>query len=269
MRNILLNTIKFSFVFLIAIQAVSAGTVSGNIYTDRNWNGIYDQNYSFYGKTWPDINIPFYKVELKNNQTGSTVSTSSNLTGKYSFTNIPNGNYTLTQSGYNGDKSIYSTLFFSENFLHSKQVSVSETSTETVNFGMVNKSVITGFVYKDKDTNSSMDSFINPYMLNWKIVYGGDVGLKDQSVFIIKDSPTFKATDYLNGNICGKMPTCNQVAFTTDANGYFEISDLTPGKYHVFYLGKKNTLTQNKKGYFTVVMIQNLSFGSTNRFGLK
>jgi serine-aspartate repeat-containing protein C/D/E len=175
-------------------------SVSGYVYVDANNNGVYDS-----GET-PIQYVTLKLLDSSGNPTGATATTDVN--GFYSFTNLAPGVYGVTETqpaGYLDGLDAAGTLGGAAHNPGDKIDSVTLASGQSglrYNFGELLPASISGYVYVDANNNGVYDSGESP------------IG-----------STTVTLLD-ANGNSTGKTTT-------TDSNGFYSFTDLTPGVYGV------------------------------------
>jgi hypothetical protein len=95
-RGIIMKTIKFllTIFFSLAVVACGGGSGYGSGNGGGSMCGIYNPIYSISGTVSPGSHIGGVSIGL----TGGTPSTTTDINGKYSFTCLANGTYTVTPS---------------------------------------------------------------------------------------------------------------------------------------------------------------------------
>jgi large repetitive protein len=174
----------------------TGNTVNGQVYKDSNANGVLDPN---------EVGIPGVLVTLKDaagndidsDPTTPGVQPTTTITdanGKYSFPNVPAGNYRVVESQPNG---------LGSSTPNSVPVDVRNGNPTTVLFGDTPSS-IAGVVYADPNNNGLKDT--------------GETGIAGVIVT-------------LTGKDANNNPV--SLTTTTDANGNWKFGDLVSGTYTV------------------------------------
>jgi uncharacterized repeat protein (TIGR01451 family) len=181
---------------------VCTGAIGDFIWNDGNGNGLQDGN--------PSIGIPGVKVTLYNAATGATTSTTTDSNGKYLFSGLCTGNYTVTPatpSGWNLSPSLQGTDRTKDSNGSPAAVTLATNSSSdlTIDFGFYQSAVtsctgsIGNFVWNDLDRDGIQDS--------------GEPGISGVAVSLTGNGKTFTTT--------------------TDANGAYQFSGLCSGTYTV------------------------------------
>lgn len=188
-----------------------ASTISGTVYADFDNDGVVDA-----GETL----LSGISIELTGtDDLGASVSItlSTDVDGNYAFTDLRPGTYTVTEltqpAGYfDGKETAGSTGGTVDNTIDNNTVTgivvtgaggAPSTSTDN-NFGELDPASISGYVYLDLDNDGVKDPT--------------ESGLKDVTV-------TLSGTDDRSNPV--------NVVLQTDANGFYDFSNLRPGTYVV------------------------------------
>ncbi len=172
--------------------------ISGNIYEDMNINGQKDSN---------DLGIEDIYVELYN-QDGFVALTQSDANGSYSFSNLDPGTYhikVLTKKYLVSQLGNENTE--NDNDLTKEQVTNGRTylsgEYDLVNYdaALYTNASLSGYIYEDLNVNSHKEDNEEP--------------LNDIQVDLYDQTGTVIATT------------------TTNQDGYYEFTDITPGRYYV------------------------------------
>ncbi len=158
---------------------IELGTISGMKFNDMDGNGTKDAG---------DTGIGGWKMYLSGTVTDSTTT---DVDGNYSFVNLPQGAYTISeevQSGWMQTSPVGGT--------YSETISTSGTNLTGRNFGNFEKVSISGMKFNDMDGDGTKDA--------------GDNGLSGWKIYL-----TGLETD----------------STTTDANGNYSFVGLGPGMY--------------------------------------
>ncbi|MBI5217056.1 MAG: hypothetical protein HY960_14975, partial [Ignavibacteriae bacterium] len=155
------------------------GTISGMKFNDMDGDGMKDAE---------DTGISGWKIYIGGSRVDSTVTDSN---GNYSFVNLAQGNYTITEEVQSGW-----LLTAPAGGMYSETITTSGTDLTEKNFGNFEKVSISGMKFNDMDGDGTKDE--------------GDSGLSGWRI-------------YLNGSATDSA--------TTDANGNYSLTNLGPGTY--------------------------------------
>ncbi|WOO88924.1 SdrD B-like domain-containing protein [Mollicutes bacterium LVI A0078] len=181
--------------------------ISGYIYNDDNYNGIYDLDSEL-----PEANVTVHLIGKDNDELAKTTTDSE---GHYGFTNVEPGlsykvvidndseQYTVTKT-MKLNKKLGNDMYDNNNVIETTEVTLSDNELNDVDFdgGIVYKTSLSGYVYEDKNIDSTYND--NDQMLN-----NIEVTLLDEDGL--------------------------EVDRTLTDNGYFEFTDIEAGYYQVSY----------------------------------
>ncbi|MGE3344581.1 MAG: SdrD B-like domain-containing protein, partial [Vicinamibacterales bacterium] len=222
--------------------------ISGFVYVDSNNDGIKGGTEApIAGTTVTLTGTDVFNVAV-------SLTTTTNSTGYYEFTNLVPGTYTIVETqpaGYLDGKDTQGTpgtgTTGADTFV-TVTLASGQTGTDN-NFGELQASSLSGFVYVDAD----------------------DDGIKDAG-----EAPISGVTVTLTGTDINGTPVSSVT--TTDANGYYEFVGLVPGTYTitetqpVAYLDGKDTqgtpgTGETNNDQFAVVVLESGVNGTNNNFG--
>ena len=176
------------------------GGISGYVYADDNNDGVFDNN------ELPIAGVTLALLDADGNATGETTVTDAN--GYYEFTNLAPGIYGVVETQPNGYYDGLDTAGSAGGLAQNPGDKItgavidSDVFATDYNFGELRPGEISGYVYEDDSNDGVFDSGEQP-------IAGVTLALVDA-----------------NGNLTGATTT-------TDANGYYEFTDLEPGTYGV------------------------------------
>ncbi|GIU72026.1 MAG: hypothetical protein KatS3mg003_1505 [Candidatus Nitrosocaldaceae archaeon] len=180
------------------ITAESAGNISGYIFIDNNLNGIMDA--SEVGKFDWSITLSGNAV----NGSSITLTTRSNAMGYYSFF-VPDGNYQVT---------IHTVNNWGNTTPKSVNVIINS-SSNTINFGIVKLGQIKAIAFADKNQNGIKDS--NESFIAWTFQLTGTLNNGTTINNTLSGNPT-KFTNLYPGGYSIKVLENNGYDFTTTNN---------------------------------------------------
>jgi uncharacterized surface anchored protein len=179
---------------------VQPATLNGTVYDDLNDNGVYDGS---------DTGIAGVTVTLTGSDNmGDSVSvtTTTGSNGSYSFTGVFPGTYDITETppaGYLPGAVTAGSLGGTTASYATDNIAVSSGQTgNNYNFGEVQPSTLSGFVYNDANDNGVQD--------------GGESGIAGVTI-------TLTGTNDLGQSV--------SVTTTTASNGSYSFAGLRPGTY--------------------------------------
>ncbi len=174
--------------------AAPKGSISGMKFNDLNGNGIKDMGES---------GLANWTITLTN-ETGGMITTMTDASGNYSFTNLSDGNYTVgevIQPGW-----IQTAPAVSATGSATYTVNISSGNNVTgKDFGNFQSGSVSGMKFEDLNANGVRDA--------------GEAGLAGWNI-------TINGTDTITGT------TVNQTT-TTDVNGNYSFTNLTAGTYTI------------------------------------
>ncbi|MDQ7139350.1 SdrD B-like domain-containing protein, partial [Staphylococcus simulans] len=185
-------------------QEPATYTVGDKVWEDTNKDGVQNSN---------EPGIPGVEVTLTKPD-GSTVTTTTDNNGNYEFTNLPNGDYTITFETPEGYEPT------TPNVGNPELDSNGTTTTVTVNNGD-DKTIDSGF-YKPTVEPTPVPATYNLGDYVWEdsnkdgIQNSNEVGIEGVTVTLTK-------------------PDGSVVTTTTDANGKYEFTDLPNGEYTITF----------------------------------
>ncbi|PTJ27648.1 hypothetical protein BU035_06825, partial [Staphylococcus simulans] len=185
-------------------QEPATYTVGDKVWEDTNKDGVQNSN---------EPGIPGVEVTLTKPD-GSTVTTTTDGNGNYEFTNLPNGDYTITFETPEGYEPT------TPNVGNPELDSNGTTTTVTVNNGD-DKTIDSGF-YKPTVEPTPVPATYNLGDYVWEdsnkdgIQNSNEVGIEGVTVTLTK-------------------PDGSVVTTTTDANGKYEFTDLPNGEYTITF----------------------------------
>jgi hypothetical protein len=156
-------------------------TITGHVYNDLNGNGSFN-----YGEP----GISGVTLTLSNGATTTT-----DASGYYSFTNLPTGTYSVTETDLPGYVSTGDSQNPNDNLIQNLVMAAGQTRNNN-NFFDRQRATITGYVYNDLNGNGSFNT--------------GEPGISGVIVTL-----------------------SNGAATTTDASGYYSFTNLPAGTYSV------------------------------------
>jgi hypothetical protein len=197
-----------------ATVGTTTGSISGVIFVDANGNGVKDAT-----EVTP-LAATIY-LDANNNgirDNGELMTSSSSRTGKYAFSSVPVGTYSVRQIPPSGYRQTLPRRYYAETI-------AAGTTLVNINFGDTTLAYVSARVWNDANANKAIDS--------------GEAGLAGWMVFI----------DSNNDGLLGKR----EARVTTDANGYFVFSTLAPGTY-VFRLVQQKGWTPTGRIVATITL---------------
>lgn len=173
-----------------AVNFAEQPSITGTVFTDTNANGALDS-----GETGISGRTVFLNIDNSGQPDSSNPSTTTDANGKYSFSGLAPGSYTVRE--LIGAGTTLSTP--------TQSITVSGGQvTSSVNFGEVPPSIV-GTVFTDVNNNGTYDA--------------GDVGIGGRTVFLD-----------INGS---GQPGGTNTSTTTDSLGRFSFGGLAAGNYTV------------------------------------
>src|SRR6185437_16213012 len=187
-------------VFLGSVNT-GTGSISGTVFNDGNHDGSFDS-----GDTALSARKVFIDVNNNGKLDSGDISTTTNSSGVYTFSNLAAGTYTVRRADTPGGYSYTEPVagFYSINLSAGQNVSGQDIG---VFLGSVsnNKGSISGTVFNDSNHDGAFDS--------------GDTALSARKVFID-----------VNNN--GKLDS-GDISTTTNSSGVYTFSNLAAGTYTV------------------------------------
>lgn len=221
--------------------------VRGYVYHDVDSDGVKDSG---------EGAISGVTMQLRDAGGNVVATTTTNSSGRYTFSNVPSGTYTISEvqaSGYVDGKDTVGNLGgVVSGVLGDDQISQIVLGgyqfAENYNFGEVKAAKLSGYVYKDLDNDAKKES--------------GESGIK---------SVTIKLTGVDDFGNAVSMTLC------TNSSGYYEFAGLRPGTYSIQEVdpsgygdGKESlgTLGGVKlNDLFTDIVVNSGAFGKNYNFG--
>src|SRR5262249_6971802 len=177
-----------------AIRIGPGGTITGQVYHDLDGDGLRDTG---------EPGLAGWTLYLDANNNGirdpGETAVSTDASGKYSFTGLPNGSYVIREVLQTGWRRISPA---------SGSYTVTLDAAQTVigkSFGNAIPTSISGVIYDDLDDDRTRDTG-EPGLANWR--------------------------GYLAPNNNGNLDT-GEVSVLTDSTGHYTFANLLPGQYYI------------------------------------
>ncbi|MBM4167191.1 MAG: hypothetical protein FJ218_09790, partial [Ignavibacteria bacterium] len=222
----------------IKTGGVATGNISGTKFLDANGNAVKDSN---------EIGLANWKIKISGTKNDSVLTDAS---GNYLFSNVPIGNYTISevqQIGWNQTLPINNSSY-----------SVTVTTGQQVsgkNFGNFQLGTISGTTFNDINANGIKDAGESG-LQNWKIKISGG---KNDSVF------TDASGNYSFSNLFVGSYTISEV----QQIGWIQSLPVNSGNYSVSILSSGSSFTQRNFGNYQPASISGMKFNDTNGNGIK
>lgn len=201
---------------ITAFEIPCEGSISGTKFDDLNGNGIHNTG---------EPGLANWTISLTNDS-GSVVTTITDSNGNYSFTDVPDGNYTIGEIIQPGWIQTAPSVSTTGSATYKVKISGGGAITGK-DFGNFQLGIVSGTKFEDLNANDVRDP--------------NELGLTGWDI-------TINGTDTITGN------TVTQTK-TTDANGNYNFTGLTAGTYVISETLKIGWIqTTPTKGNYTVVI---------------
>jgi photosystem II stability/assembly factor-like uncharacterized protein/uncharacterized protein (DUF2141 family) len=222
----------------IKTTGMATGNISGTKFLDANGNAVKDAN---------ETGLANWKIKISGAKSDSVLTDAS---GNYLFSNIPIGNYTVSEVQQNGWQQTLP--------VNNSSYSVTVTTGQTVsgkNFGNFQLGTISGTKFNDVNANGVKDA--------------GEVGLQNWKIKISGGKNDSILTD-ANGNFSfSNLFLGNYTIAEVQQNGWIQSLPVNSGNYSVSITTSGSTLAQRNFGNYQPASISGMKFNDMNGNGNK